>query len=508
MQLDFSTALTKSQQTRTFRQRKQGLFALLVFFLCAFASNVSHSNDAQKVRKLIRSLKSKQRMDRVFAAVVLGKMGADGKRAVPQLARTLKDKDDEVRMRAVIALGKIGPVAVSALPSIFKALKDPYWRVRKDAAFAIGTIGKSPKARKYRKQITSILVQALKDPDYYVGANAASSLYGLDLITKQVITKLVQALGSESTSLVYRLDKLLPKIGSPAVPDLLKGLKAKNLRARQHAVIALGNINAKEAIPALIRMTRNKDFETRYFAVEALGKIKPSSKKAVRAIARSLKDKNINIIREAAWSLYNLGPIAKDAVPSLIRAFRKNKKSFYGKNYIPMTFEKLGPLARSAAPTMVHALLHDKDSSMRSTCMRALVKMGPFSKTVVSALIKALKDPERTVRGTAAWALGTQATRVKKAIPALALALEHKDFSTCGNAAETLSKMGVVAIPVLIHALKTGTYPARLSSVRALGKMRPLTPSAIAALKQAQQDKHPDVRDEAKKEVKKLSASP
>jgi HEAT repeat protein len=137
---------------------------------------------------------------RIQAAAVLGRLGADGKEAVPALIEAMKAKDPGVRGMAAVALGRMGDAARPALVALDRALGDPSQRVRVAAALAVYGIagdrdtahgellramsGGSPGVRamvaealgELGEKSVDILVVAMADEEPRVRAAAATSL--------------------------------------------------------------------------------------------------------------------------------------------------------------------------------------------------------------------------------------------------------------------------------------------------------------------------------------------
>jgi len=77
-----------------------------------------------------------------WAATLLGRLGAEGARAVPPLISTLEGNSDIiVRQRAAWALGKIGRPASAGLPALKAAVASGQPRLAKLAEEAIKKIG-------------------------------------------------------------------------------------------------------------------------------------------------------------------------------------------------------------------------------------------------------------------------------------------------------------------------------------------------------------------------------
>ena len=128
----------------------------------------------------------------------------------------------------------------------------------------------------------------------------------------------------------------------------------------------------------------------------------------------------------------------------------------------------------------------------------ALIKIG---KPAVPYLIKALnKRYDDGMRARAAHALGEIGD--PSAIKALTEALKDKLFDVHYEAGLALAKIGKLAVPYLIKALKGRSEIQRQYAADALGEIG--DPSAIKALTKALEDKSYSVQGSARLSLRKL----
>ena len=145
----------------------------------------------------------------------------------------------------------------------------------------------------------------------------------------------------------------LRAVGKPALPALLAALGDKDPRVRAGAISALGGFRAEaeRVVPALDALLRDKDLMVRELAVRALGSI--GSTRVEKVVPAGPRD-----AVESTW-VQEIGPASK-----LV----------------------LGPLERA---------LHDDFPHIRVVAEHGLGGLGPLA---VPVLIKAAKDPDRTLR--------------------------------------------------------------------------------------------------------------
>ncbi|MFH1062715.1 MAG: HEAT repeat domain-containing protein [Candidatus Omnitrophota bacterium] len=120
---------------------------------------------------------------------------------------------------------------------------------------------------------------------------------------------------------------------------------------------------------------------------------------------------------------------------------------------------------KSIIPELIKILLNDESSSVRQAVAQSFQK-GLSDKCTVPALIKALKDPDESVRGAAAAALG--AIKDKSAVPYLCAALkdesEHVRWSVIYPLAKIGDKAAIEALKELI------SNPEEISNIKGAAK--------------------------------------
>jgi HEAT repeat protein len=197
---------------------------------------------APMVEKAIPALKDKEL--RSQAAVLLGRLGADSKAAVPALVESLKDEDrDEVRRDVILALAAIGPDAKAAASALVEDLGHENPRVQVSVTFALGKIGPAAKAA---------LPQIKKNLESEDETLAAVSAWALPRIAPA--------------------DASVAKL---VVPKMTAALKHEDAFVRREAAETLGMLGpqAKAAAEALEELTKDADEGVAAAAKEALAKV-------------------------------------------------------------------------------------------------------------------------------------------------------------------------------------------------------------------------------------------
>jgi hypothetical protein len=232
----------------------------------------------EPVDRLVAALESPDVGARVGAALALGRLGREGKAAVPALMAALaKDKDPFVRRATAVALGEIGPEAAAAVPTLIGVLQGHYENVEglvgAEASLAVARVDPQGKAS------VALLAPKLRDPSPDVKMRTAGALGILGGVVKDAAPALCAALKDPSVDVRYAVAVALGGIGpdpAVAVPALIEALQDKHMYVRSVAARALGNIGtpAKAAIPALEARLKDADADVRQAAGDALRRIR------------------------------------------------------------------------------------------------------------------------------------------------------------------------------------------------------------------------------------------
>lgn len=442
------------------------------------------------------------------AAYVLSKIGTP---AIPALIELLKDKDPKVKGESAWALGEIGPSAKDAVPALIETFKHADNIVKIRVATSLGRIGADA------KDAIPILIKAmLEEKEFWDRKEIALALsqMGVDVIPA-IFSALKDKVIPGNEPVGSDVIEILTKIGHPAVPYLIEGLKNQNDRIRVVAALSLGRIKpvVKESIPVLIGTLNDKSNYVKISAINALGAMGPDAKEVVPTLIETLNDKDSSVRISAINALGEMGPDDKEAVPVLIK-FLENKNE----NIRESTAEalgKIGPDAGESVPKLKKKLkdipwvrvnsalalwqiakskkgidvlvssLKSNDQWIIELSMKKLSEIGPPAKRAIPYLRKFLKEEDSfRTRKNALHALCKIGNKTKDAVPDFIAVLndirdtEHKkikwDTGDQEIAAKALGEIGSdakQAIPVLIEFLKSKHGNYRELSARTLAKI-------------------------------------
>lgn len=354
-------------------------------------------------------------------------------------------KDPDVRMQALLALGQIGEASKPAVPVILEALKnDRFEHVRYAAAYALGILKAGGEAQQvFRKALEGddemmrtisawalarsnprdkelvnravrLIIEAFKSDDVNVRRAAARAAAEFDIPPEIAGPALVEALKDEDETVKANAISALAAMGPKVLDHIDDALANKELR--HYALLLIGKMGseAAAAVPDLTAIVKQgadpEDEEAVEFLREtqlALGQIGPAAVQAVRALVGSLSIDNDGVQASACYALGKIGPSAVPAVPALQKAAKSNRPLV--KLAALRALLEIRPGQRNlmniALPHLVKALDHENEY-VRAEAATAIGEMGPFAKSQASApLKKKLSDESRIVREAAAEAL-------------------------------------------------------------------------------------------------------
>jgi hypothetical protein len=173
--------------------------------------------------------------------------------------------------------------------------------------------------------------------------------------------------------------------------------------------------------------------------------------------------------------------------------------------------ELLSDMLRQGVPAIA-AGISDPDPQARSRAIDVLETLGPAAQPALPVLIKALEDPDRFVRWSAARTIGRLApAESTPAAEALARCLADTDLDVQQAAARALESYGpaaACAVPALARALDTHSTPLKLAILRALKAIGASAAAAQPALKPLAHDPDEHVRRAAGELSEKLHGGP
>lgn len=481
------------------------------------------------VPRLVTCMKSGGKELRRISAEALGALRAT--KAAPALVERLDDSDANVREAAAGALRRLGKEAAQAVPKLVELARDEQPNVRKSAARAL-----AKGAASSGKEVVQKLIVLFKDgsPEIRASACFAVGLVAANAAAEPALRGLLSD-GSEDVRLAAI--KALGRMGSaaePSVPGVANCFRdrSKAIRAAAGKTLSLlcqGKVEA--ASKALKSSLEEASSKVRQEAAKTLGLLGDSVTPCLPSLAAALKDDNEDVRDVAIKSFGQLGEHAAPALPSLLEHARDKDKAVRvaaiqamgglgihaakaapelvkflvhkSKTVRAAAAEAVGRLGKSAtdagAVASLGTLLEEADEEVRSSCVRALGRLGAASAPFAPNLVKLLFARDIQLRRALAGALRRIGAEPATAAPTLVLTcLRDTDPGVRQTAALAVVKLGKMApepaTQALTDCLICDLEHAREEALRCLGKLAPHSGSAVHSIMECFPDKSRNVR--------------
>lgn len=301
--------------------------------------------------------------------------------------------------------------------------------------------------------------------------------------------RLLEAELGSAVNIHFATPPQAPDLARTSLSDLLGQLRSANPAQRWQAADRLADAGDPRAADALIQAMRDPDGTVRVCVMaEALGRLKDP--RAVGALTEAAFDKTNRDLRFCA--IQSLGMIGdRRAVPKLIEALEARNNPVEAANSLarladaravePMIraaedpalrfwmITALGELGSPKALPFLAAQGNDPRPVIRETAAEAAWKISIFSAhDLVAALTQVLTQESSSPRRMwAAFRLGEQGDA--RAAPALIQALADPDRDVRGRASAALVRLGASALPAVHQAAGMNSEPSQRYALAVLG---------------------------------------
>lgn len=229
---------------------------------------------------------------------------------------------------------------------------------------------------------------------------------------------------------------------------LIIRLNSRNPKVRYKAAKALGQLKDKQAVLPLITSLKDNSPKVRRCAAQALGHIKDGQ--AVEPLIIALKDADERVRYESIVALGQLGDTR--AIEPLL-----NHLNNYGVR--KTVFEALSKMGEPGILIFTQLLL-----DATPWCDTASVLLSRMGERGISSLIETLRNTNRKVRWSAAWAMGQLGFRESRAVQPLIPLLEDEDIGVRQVVIGALGAIGdETAFEPLIDVLKGKEHFSKLT---------------------------------------------
>jgi HEAT repeat protein len=408
---------------------------------------------------------------------------------VPALVAALKDPEMELRQRGAAGLCTLGPLGAEAVPALVEALGDQQdENLRVAAARALGLVG-----AKKTKEVVPALTRALADARPQVRSSAAEALAAIAPQPRtgaafaqenEAIPALIELLADPFPDVNAKAQIALQKLGDVILPDLLQALNDPNPEKRRMAASVLarkGGNRLNEVGPALKAMFQDPEPRVALAAAEAFLRLNQTSADAFPSVL----------------------PLLRTALKDPNPAVRLQALKVFGSSQAPV-----GP-AQAEWAALCREGLKDPEVRVRIQAIGGMRSDVYREKDNRVALLVALRDPEKSVRQTAAWGLSWYGPEAREAVPLLLEMLRAgPDAGTRTTAAFALGRVGRED-PEVANALREALAAKEKAASRsivigALGMLGEVAKPAAPLLLEALQDRETQVRDAALDAVSRM----
>ena len=422
----------------------------------------------ESARSAIPALvKGASRNDAVSAAFVAA-LTEIGRAAVPELLKQIENAPPASLNRGHWAIRLLAGIGAAGLPELEKALASPIASVRVAALGTLNELGEQ--SRETRPEVSKLM----GDSDPFVRATALSVIVSMAADTGGTLKKIEAAMRDPAP--VVRL--------SAAMSAEAFGATARGLAA------------------SLTTLLDDKDPGVRAAALRAAGAVGGSDAGLLKRLAASLDDP---ATRNAA-----LASLAKTGAEMATAA---KLIDLYPKSAKPDRLSILAALGASGASVaaesakLIAAAMKDGDAEIRTAALRANVKVHPSGKDSLPGLIEALRDPQISVRRTAAELIGQIGDKeTDKVVPALgplvAMLANGEDRIF---ALEALRSSHVRDAAAIEQALALPVAEARAWACERAAKLGSRGRPLIGKLKPLLADENDYVRRAAKKAIDQIN---
>ncbi|MEL6524196.1 MAG: HEAT repeat domain-containing protein [Chloroflexota bacterium] len=352
------------------------------------------SQAAEAVEPLIVELDNDDVSTRGVAAWALGAIG--DLRALPPLTELLSSDNASVRGNAAYALGELGQA--ESIPQLIAQLEDTSAEVRAKTAWALGNLSEATDDTSMVENLIALLDDYAEiqneSAHVFVCQYAAESLAQIGTHDAQTaidawrptarekllprrIADLIRALQHHDLETRQRAIAGLQEIGQPAVQALITALREHdNVRVRQGAAQALGELGASDASGALALALADPDIGVWSQAVAALAKI--GNEKPLRPALSSKKDRVRMGVAIALWRISR----EEKAFTTVLSAIQSDDVVIRGSAITSLWMQ---PEERAVATLQIQLGKEDVGSMMAKYILQALDTIGGSMATATIA---------------------------------------------------------------------------------------------------------------------------
>jgi HEAT repeat protein len=353
----------------------------------------------------------------------------------------------------------------------------------------------------------AVLVDALNAPLAYVPSLAAETLGKIGPPAAPATRALLMAADTKAWGISAAAYEALIAIGPAALQEMVRSLPSAEKEKKIFILRVIGHMgaSARPAGPAVLNQLMDRRAAVRSQAAATLGLIRSYRPEVIQSLLKIVVDdrENKQVRTRAARALASIGAPAAGYLGIVIRS-----APLYLRKVAVKICLSMGPEAKDAVDALIAVVdKKNEDGDLRLLAIRALMRMGPAAKSAIGVLIRELEvndtsDGHNAV-SKALLAMGTAA------VPALVQAMDSHSWPIRRSAAFILGEIGspaAGAVAKLVASLGVPDLQLRTTSLEALGKMGIAAKAALPAVAAFISPEHPDtLRSAAHEALRKMS---
>ncbi len=408
-------------------------------------------DNEQELDTLAGRLRNGNADERAESAKALGLLGDPG--AEKYLVKSLEDEDETVRSNSALALGQIGCNA----SILTETLSDDSWQVRHDGVIAFGRVASREHMDKVipltKDQVKEVREQAIRTLariggiralpavlDYMADAGPVPEVAeALDMVHSPETVKPLTELYHQGDQHVREI--VVKALGryrtGEAVDTLITALGDGSWRIREEAAAALGDFQDERILSHLVKRLSDDNSYVVEKTLKSIGKL--GDERVVERIKKMLEHEDASVRAAASEALGMIGGEA--AVETLLSMLHAERNPMV----VWSVADALGAAARGTKTPRIGKEM--KNAPDDHACVLAVALGNAGDPDSVDILLKGMVHPSWKFRQKSVEAItkvdltGSSETRLKRVVKSLEKALSDPDRWVRVSAAKTLGDM-------------------------------------------------------------------
>ncbi len=301
---------------------------------------------------------------------LLGHQSSPTPEMVRAVCSTLRDPDEYLPRQAITTLRRWQPLPAEVLPDLLELARTG------QVATAGDILELLLQQSQFPADLLPVLLQRLHRYPESWEHQAFLGLVQLGYVPGvEELPLLVRGLEEDNTSFAYGAAELLARLGSLALPELIRHLNAGfPEQTRRCAAHALGQIGppAAAALPHLAPLLNEEEIYLRTTVIEAIGRIAPPAE-VIHLLRPYLRDRQGRVRSDILKVVVGLGADALPLLPDLLYLVRTEDSD---RDNLSLALAGLAAHSEEVVARL-REVLHEPESLTRNNALAALARLGP-----------------------------------------------------------------------------------------------------------------------------------